>query len=274
MKRVIGIFGVPRSGTSWLGQIFNSSPETRFAYQPMFAEAFRDQIHARSTAEEMRGYLKKIYDSQQDFLTQEDGKAKSRRLVFNKNSDSPEVFVFKEVMYLYMIPRFLRNLPEMKVILLLRNPYDVLKSWYNAPKEFYPEWDIEEEWRFAQSKNWFLPERYYGFHRWQESIVLASQLEREFPDRVYILKYEDLDEAPIEYAMKIFDFCELAWQEQTNDFITQSRNETESDPYSVFRNPVDRKKSMAELPENIKMMIQQEMNLFSEAESWYQGDYN
>lgn len=269
MKRIIGIFGVPRSGTSWLGQIFNSSPETRFAYQPMFAEVFRDQIHARSTACEMREYLKKIYDLQEDFLTQDDGRPKSRKLVFGKTSKEPEAFVFKEVMYLYMIPRFLRNLPEMKVVLLLRNPYDVLKSWYNAPKEFYPEWNIEDEWRFAQSKNWFLPERYYGFHRWQESVMLATQLKSEFPDRAYVLKYEDLNDMPVKCAKQLFEFSGLAWQDQTEKFIVQSRSKTESDPYSVFRNPDDRTSSMSELPDSVREKIDREMNLFSEVHPWY-----
>ncbi len=269
MKRIIGIFGVPRSGTSWLGQIFNSSPETRFAFQPMFTDVFRDQIHARSSAEEMWKYLERIYNSEEDFLTQKDGKLKGKRLVFDKYSKSPDFFVFKEVMYLYMIPRFLRNLPEMKVIFLVRNPFGVLKSWYNAPKEFYPEWNIEEEWRFAQSKNWFLPERYYGFHRWQESIILASELEKEFPERVYVLRYEDLNANPVKYTKKLFEFSGLAWQLQTKDFILQSRHETEEDPYSVFRNPNDHKHLLRELPDSIKKKISQEMEFFDEAKAWY-----
>ena len=53
MEKIIGVFGVPRSGTSWLGQIFNSSEETSFFYQPMFTETFRDKINARSSKEEI-----------------------------------------------------------------------------------------------------------------------------------------------------------------------------------------------------------------------------
>ena len=36
MKNV-AIFGVPRSGTSWLGQIFNSSPMVAYRFQPLFS---------------------------------------------------------------------------------------------------------------------------------------------------------------------------------------------------------------------------------------------
>lgn len=269
MKRIIGIFGVPRSGTSWLGQIFNSSPETRFAYQPMFTEKFRDQIHARSTEKEMRDYLRRIYDAQEDFLTQKDEMDKGQLLSFKKESQYPEIFVFKEVMYLYMIPRFLRNLPEMKIVMLLRNPYAVLRSWYNAPKEFYPEWDIKKEWLFAQSKNWFLPERYYGYHRWKESIILANELLEEFPDRVYVIRYEDLDENPFDYAQEVFQFSEIKWQDQTKEFIGQSRRKTEESPYSVYRNPKERNYNFLNLPDEVIRKVKEDMNLFEESKRWY-----
>ena len=272
MKKIIGIFGVPRSGTSWLGQIFNSSPETRFAYQPMFTEKFRDQIHARSSEKEMRDYLQRIYDAQEDFLTQKDEMDKGRLLSFKKESQYPEIFVFKEVMYLYMIPRFLRNLSEMKVVMLLRNPYDVLRSWYNAPKEFYPEWHMEEEWLFAQSKNWFLPERYYGYHRWKECIILANELLKEFPDRVYVVRYEDLDAEPFHCVEKIFEFCDINWQDQTKEFIRLSRSKTEESPYSIYRNPRDRGYKFKNLPDEVVRKVKEDMNLFEQSRYWYAID--
>lgn len=269
MEKIIGIFGVPRSGTSWLGQIFNSSPETRFAYQPMFTERFRDQIHPRSSAEEMRNFLQRIYSAQEDFLTQKDGMDKGQALSFKKDCKNPPIFVFKEVMYLYMIPRFLRNLPEMKIIMLLRNPYDVLRSWYNAPKEFYPEWDIKKEWLFAHNKNWFLPERYYGYHRWKESIVLANELREEFPDRAYVIRYEDLDESPFDYAQELFWFCGIEWQDQTKKFIHLSRSKTEESPYSIYRNPRDRGYRFRNLPDEVVKKVKEDLKLFQESKCWY-----
>lgn len=269
MRGIIGIFGVPRSGTSWLGQIFNSSPEIRYAHQPMSAEAFRDKIHARNSGKEMRAYLQEIYDSKEDYLTQKDGKEKAKRFFFDKESDTPPIFAFKEAMYLYMIPHFLRNISDMKVVLLLRNPYDVLTSWYNAPKEFYPEWDIREEWLFAQSKNWFLPERYYGYHRWKESILLADQLLKEFSERVYVIRYEDLDAEPFEYVEKIFEFCDIKYRDQTKEFICDSRSKTEASPYSVYRNPKDRKQNFRNLPDEVRKKIEQDMDSFEEAKRWY-----
>lgn len=269
MEKVIGIFGVPRSGTSWLGQIFNSSEEVRFAYQPMFTEKFRDVIHARSSKQEMRDYFELIYNSKTDFLQQEDGKEKGTYLQFKKSKENPAYFVFKEVMYLYLIPRFLRNLPNMKIIFIIRNPYAVLQSWYNAPKEFYPEWDIEKEWLFAPEKNWFLPERYYGYHRWKEAIALAKSLLLEFPDRVYVLKYEDLDTEPIKVSEKLFQFAGINFSKQTREFITDSRSRTDNNPYSIYRNPTDRKTGQKKLPDTILEQLNYDILNFNLSRIWY-----
>ena len=44
MKR-IAIHSAPRSGSSWLGQILNSSPKVCFRFQPLFSYAFKDYLN-------------------------------------------------------------------------------------------------------------------------------------------------------------------------------------------------------------------------------------
>ena len=39
-KHIVGVHGVPRSGTSWLGQILNASKKVNFKFQPLFSYAF------------------------------------------------------------------------------------------------------------------------------------------------------------------------------------------------------------------------------------------
>lgn len=266
MREIIGIFGVPRSGTSWLGQIFNSSPETRFYYQPMFTEKYRDKINPRSSADEMKVFFQEMYDSEEDFLSQNDNRAKGKQLFFKKTSQ--DYLVFKEIMYLYMIPRFMRNLEHMKTIIILRNPCDVLASWYNAPKEFNPEWNIGEEWEFAASKNWFLPERYYGYYKWKEFIALTCVLLKEFPHRVFIVRYEDLNENPVLWAEKMFAFCHLNMTKQTNQFILESRSRTEEDPYSVFKKFNSSRSNMKPLPHSIVGKIRSDLEEFESCKRW------
>ena len=209
MKQIVGIFGVPRSGTSWLGQIFNSSPDTKFSYQPMLTDKFCDRIHPRSSAEEVKRFMEEVYLSDDDFLSQKDDMIKSKKICFYKETESPDFFIFKEVMYLYMVSVFLKKLKNIKIIFIIRNPIDVLTSWYNAPKEFYREWDIQKEWRFAQKKNMFLPERYYGYNKWKEAVVLAYEMQKEYTNRIKCICYEDLRENPIDRTKELFEFIGL-----------------------------------------------------------------
>ena len=259
-KNIIGIFGVPRSGTSWLGQIFNSSPQTKYSYQPMFTDIFLDCIHPRSTADEIKTYMDRIFMSEDDFLSQDDGKQKGKPLSFSKKNI--DTFVFKEVMFLYMIPVFLRHLKNMKIVFIIRNPVDVLTSWYNAPREFYPEWDIYEEWQFAQTKNAFLPERYYGYYKWKESVKLAYEILRQYPNQFVIVRYEDLDKNPIEKTKELFSFADIKYSEQTELFIKKSKSITENDPYSVFRSNSTRNIGKKSLPKTIVQAIRKDLPEF------------
>ena len=38
----VAIHGVPRSGTSWIGEIINSSPNVLYKFQPLFSYALKD----------------------------------------------------------------------------------------------------------------------------------------------------------------------------------------------------------------------------------------
>ena len=45
----IAIHSVPRSGSTWLGQIFNSSSLVIYKYQPLFSYAFKGRLSPQST---------------------------------------------------------------------------------------------------------------------------------------------------------------------------------------------------------------------------------
>ena len=266
--KLVGIFSVPRSGSSWLGQVFNSSPDVRFAFQPMFAQQFRDKICVRSTGDDIVDYFEKIYASQSDFLTQEDQMDKPELIRFPKRNKEQNFFVFKEVMFLYMIPTLLKEIDDMHIIFILRNPLDVLTSWYNAPREFYPEWDIYKEWRFAQSKMNFLPERYYGYEKWEEAVMLAKTMKERYPDRFFIVRYEDLDENPNKYIRELFEFTDIPFLSQTEDFIAETRSCNDNNTYGVHRNKKTSSRDRKELPEEIRNEIKKRLDNFIEYIDW------
>lgn len=72
----------------------------------------------------------------------------------------------------------------------------------------------------------------------QEDLELIRQLINEFPDRHYLVKFENLAvNAEIE-TKKLFSFLGMTVTEPTRAFLnshTQSGNQTKSDPYSTFR---------------------------------------
>ena len=53
----VAIHGAPRSGTTWLGQIFNASPRTQYRYQPLFSYRFKGQLQPTSSASEVARFL-------------------------------------------------------------------------------------------------------------------------------------------------------------------------------------------------------------------------
>ena len=76
--------GVARSGTSWLGQIFDSSLEVRFSFQPLFSYEFKNRVNEDSTAGEFRHLLEDIYGTKSPFLIQEDKRKSGEYPVFEK----------------------------------------------------------------------------------------------------------------------------------------------------------------------------------------------
>ena len=68
----ISIHSVPRSGSSWLGQILNSSEKVCFRFQPLFSYAFKDYLSEKSSKKDIVSFFEKIAQSDDDFLLQTD----------------------------------------------------------------------------------------------------------------------------------------------------------------------------------------------------------
>ena len=162
MKK-IAIHSVPRSGSTWLGNIFNSSPCVSFSYQPLFSYAFKDYLNSNSSLEEINSFFSLISKSKDEFLNQMDGVNQGIIPIFKKKEITHSCY--KEVRYHYILENLLIKCDHIKLILLIRNPLAVLYSWKNAPKEFRTEqgWDFNEEWQNAPSKNLNLIEEYNGY---------------------------------------------------------------------------------------------------------------
>ncbi|GAA0606463.1 hypothetical protein GCM10009001_24640 [Virgibacillus siamensis] len=239
-KQIISIHGVPRSGTTWLGQILDSSPSVKYKFQPLFSYAFKDRINLQSTKQDILDFYHELYNSSDEFLDQSKQKETGIHPTFTEKANNPECLVTKMVRYHYIIPHLLADVDDIKFLFIVRHPCGSLKSWKKAPREFNSQkWDFQREWEYGQSKNGFRPEEYYGYHKWKEATKLFLTMKQLYGERVMLIKYEDLVENPIEKSKEIYDFCNLDLSNQTKNFIEKSTKITQEDVYSVFKGQKD-----------------------------------
>jgi len=223
--RHVAIFGCPRSGTSWLGQILNASEHVAYRYQPLFSYEFKDWFGRRGVSEaSLRDFHGALVDAKSDFVLQELRPAK-RDLTH---------LVWKEVRYHQLMAPLLALEELDTLVYIFRDPVDVLNSWYLAPKEFRAGQDIHLEWLHAPSKNTDVCE-FNGFARWKESMRLACALKERHPGKLSLLSYERLSADPLAQADGLFATLGLEFTPQVEAFIVASTSRQEADPYSVFR---------------------------------------
>ena len=259
MKR-IAIHSVPRSGSSWLGQIFNSSPKTCFRFQPLFSYAFKDYLNGKSSQEDITTFFKEIAKSNDDFLLQKNKIENEEYPSFSKD-DKLSHIVFKEVRYHNILKNMLTKDKELIVIGLIRNPYAVVNSFLRSPREFRKDlgWIEDDEWRYAKKKNLDKKEEFFGYEKWKEVYFIFRELEKEFKDRFCVVYYDDLIQDTIKEVQRVFDFCDLDVNTQTNDFIKNSNSDKNKKTYSVYRKKMNDKSWMSNLSAPIRDMISSDL---------------
>jgi hypothetical protein len=222
----VAIFGCPRSGTSWLGQLFNAHEAVAYRYQPLFSYEFKDWFGEHGvSAESLEAFAQALLGAQSDFVLQDLRPPKLQQ---------PTHLVWKEVRYHALMPA-LAALPGLhKLVYLHRPALQVINSWYQAPKEFRAGQDIHAEYLDAPSKN-TNPCEYNGFNRWKESLALALAVKAAQPEKVVFVSYDRLRADPPGQLAALFGEVGLALTDQVRDFIAASTSQHDDDAYSVFR---------------------------------------
>lgn len=234
MKTITGIHGVPRSGTSWLAQIFNASPSVNLKFQPLFSFAFKDYLCESSSSEEIDDFFEKINKSNDYFISMKDEIIHKNYPVFYKENKLDHL-VFKHVRYHNLLENMLDKNEQIKFIFLLRNPFAVLSSWKKAPKEFNPDWNFDLEWKFAENKNEGRVEEYFGYNKWKEASRLFLYLKKKYPKRVTTIVYNVLLHKTEIEARRLFKFAEIPFSKSILDFIYDSKSKSFKDNNSVYR---------------------------------------
>ena len=232
----IAIHSVPRSGSSWLGQIFNSSPQVNYKFQPLFSYKFKSYLDENSSKDKINDFFIKISRSSDDFLLQKENILSGKYPSFLKY-ENYKFTVYKEVRYHYILDNMLHNCQDLKLICIIRNPLAVMQDWLNSPKEFRKDlgWIDIEEWRYAPKKNMGRAEEFFGYEKWKESTQLFELLKQKYPTQVYLIEYNDLIKETLKEVENVFNFCNIKIENQTHSFLSESRAINDLDPYSVFK---------------------------------------
>lgn len=221
----IALFGCPRSGTTWLGQIFNSVPAVQFRYQPLFSYEFKDWFGQHGLSEDsLAQFRTALMAAQSDFVLQALRPAKT----------AATHLVWKEVRYHQHMAGLLALQGLHHLVYIFRPPVDVLNSWYQAPKEFRAGQDIHREWLHAPAKN-TAPCEFNGFEKWKESMRMALSLQQRHPGKLLMLSYEQLCANPLGVTRKLFAALDLPLGDETRAFLKASTTRHEADAYSVFK---------------------------------------
>jgi hypothetical protein len=228
------VAGMARSGTSWLGEILNSSPTVRYCFQPLFSYAYKGRVSYETSRDELQRFFADLYESADLFLRQQERRDSGLYPTFVK-CESPSHLVFKENRYQYLIPCLLDRAPNLKLVSIVRHPCGALLSWLRNPKEFPPDADSRSEWRFGACKNLGREENFFGYFKWKETAHLYLDMRDKFPSRAMVVRYEDLVRRPLEEAGNVFQFLGLEVGEQTQKFVTSCHDTHLDSPYAVFK---------------------------------------
>ncbi|MCK5020693.1 MAG: sulfotransferase domain-containing protein [Candidatus Peribacteraceae bacterium] len=231
----IALHSVPRSGSSWLGQIINSCPNVIYKFQPLFSYKFKDFLNETSTSSRINSFFRKISETKDDFLDQTGQIEGGFYPEFEK--DRINTIVYKEVRYHHILKNMLDQFRDIKIVGLVRNPLSVINSWLKAPREFRRDlgWSEIEEWREAPKKNLSRKEEFFGYQKWKETASLFLDLERAYPNNFYLIKYIDLVQNTEKFVKQLFDFLSLEYSGQTDVFLHKSMIKDLDNEYAVYK---------------------------------------
>jgi hypothetical protein len=256
--RVVLLTGMPRSGTSWLSQIFDSSPHVRFRLSPLFSYDFKNALNEASTAAQWRDLLQKAYESRNEFMDQSERRRNGQYPTFAKKLPDPPILVIKDTRFHNLTASMLERVPHLKVVALVRHPCGAIHSWLTTPGEFPAGADPLTEWRSGACRKTGFGE-YWGFDDWQDVTRMHLRLAATMPDRVILQSYETLARDATAQTQALFRFCGIPYEGQTADFLRRSQGEHHPGSYAVYKNPDTACRWRAELQPSIRDAILAEL---------------
>lgn len=227
----------PRSGSTWFGELINSSPDVIYRYQPIHAWSFPHYLSSNSSSADFNTFYEELTKTQDPYVLQKLGSFGDVRPSFPKNL-IPRAVGYKEVHAYEVAIRGLTVVSELCVIFLIRNPLMMLQSWISNPKEFPHGTTLESEWYEAKAKNTEHVANRFGIRHWIESTLAFEAAAKKFPKRTLLVRYENLRVSPVEITAAVHSLLGVKTTNTTSKFAQMSSLGSSRDPYSVYRGMV------------------------------------
>ena len=227
---------MPRSGSTWLSQMFASSRDVRLKSCPLYSYEFKNALDETSSARQWGKMFIDLYRTNSEFLDQEHLRKHGLIPDFKGKHENPRYLVIKSNRFHNLTPHILRLNERIRFIYIVRHPCATIYSWLNDPGEFPASASPLEEWRTGQCRKTG-PGEFWGFDDWKKVTEQALKLSEQYPDRHKIVRYEYLVKNTEEQARLLFQFLQIPFERQVLDFIKLSHSRHNSNKHSVFKNP-------------------------------------
>ena len=257
-RRIIWVNGLPRSGTSWLCQIIDSSPQVAFRMAPLFSWQFRDRMRIDDDDIAWSLFFKEVYRTNDAWMLQTERRKSGLFPSFASKQVHPGVLVVKDVRHHDYIPRLLQLPIDFHVVHIIRDPRAAICSWLTDPKQFPATADTLVHWRSGAVRK-ISPHEFWGFEDWKKLTAYYLRAKEEHPDRVHLVRFEELAADPLRWGRALYEELGLEWSDQTEAFIQNSTSAHASDPSSVFKDRSVMWRWKTDLPTTIAEQIEADL---------------
>lgn len=244
--KTILINSVPRSGSTLLTTLLQAHPDIKTLYQPLFSYQFKKRISLKSTKKDWITFLDELKTTDDEFCTMtSDHHTDNQQQSYLKDlgiknqslsqlpHQQPSILALKHVRFHYLIPHILELDTSACAILLIRDPCAVIYSQMHAKKEGLKDWMHGTD-RLNDDD-----QLVWGVDGWESTTSLFYKIVASYPNRVIIIKYEDLIKKPKECLDIIYERFSLPRSDKPKNIanILANTKNTSGFDYSVYRRP-------------------------------------
>lgn len=252
------LLGMPRSGTTWLSQIFEASPKMVVRLSPNYSYLLKNKLSESSTANDWIGILSIALSSDDPFMTQNWKREQGELEWIEKDPKKACRLAIKDTRFHHIYLKGMELFPRAKCLYIVRHPCGHLNSWKSSA-EFPGDADFTTHWRTGACRKSDGPGEYWGFSDWKELTTQYLALERKDPDRFKVFQYEALVQEPLEIAKKLLGFIGLPMGENVASFLERSHASHNPSAFSVFRSPKVAERWHTEFPNEIAEEIYKDL---------------